>query len=432
MSSSPGPAVQLKAVSKRYPMRVTRGKLSSFKGALLHGELFRVEREREGFLALDGVDLEVARGETFAVIGPNGSGKSTLLKIVSGILKPTTGTITTTGRVTALIELGAGFHPEISGRDNAIVNGMMLGLSRAEIGARLPWIVEFSGIGEFFDQPVKTYSSGMYVRLGFAVAVAVEPEVLVVDEVLAVGDAAFTHKCLDRIARMQRKGTAILLVSHDLGLVEQLANRALYLRDGKPVFTGPAGVTVARYRADVAAVETSGEAEQGSPQRWGNNAVTLDAVELLDSRGQPTRLLASGEAAALRLAYTAHEPQTDFVFGISIHREDGTPVFGTNTDLDGWRPERLEGRGEIRISFPHLELAPARYLVDAAIHAHGGLAYDYACEALMFTVGAPAPWPGSYAPAHVWTPQGPAMDPPGPGVDLEPGESTGVGSAQKA
>jgi lipopolysaccharide transport system ATP-binding protein len=215
MSSSA--SVLLEGVSKRYPLLTRRGRLHSLKGALLRGELWRLQQEHEGFEALHGVDLEVAPSETVAVIGPNGSGKSTLLKLVAGILRPTAGRVEVAGRVTALIELGAGFHPEISGRDNALVNGMMLGLTRAEVLRRLPGIIEFSGIGDFIDQPVKTYSSGMYVRLGFAVAVAVDPDVLVVDEILAVGDESFAHRCLDRIAQLQRQGTAILLVSHDLG-----------------------------------------------------------------------------------------------------------------------------------------------------------------------------------------------------------------------
>jgi homopolymeric O-antigen transport system ATP-binding protein len=388
-------AVRLVGVSKRYPLLTRRGRLHSLKGALLRGELGRLQREREGFLALSGVDLEVRQGETVAVVGPNGSGKSTLLKLVAGILRPTLGRVEVNGRVTALIELGAGFHPEISGRDNAIVNGMMLGLSRSEIVRRLPEIVEFSGIGEFIDQPVKTYSSGMYVRLGFSVAVTVEPDVLVVDEILAVGDEVFAHRCLDRIARLQRRGAAILLVSHDLGLVEQFAHHGLYLRQGKPVLAGP-----------VAAVEG------GNARRWGDGAVSLDGVDLLDAAGRKARLLSSGEAAAIRIAYSVRRPQEDFVFGVAIHREDGSHVFGTNTELDGWRPERLVGSGEISLEFPHLELAPGRYLVDAAVHSKGGLAYDYACEVMSFTVSASVGWPGCYAPRHQWRPRGPAMSPP--------------------
>jgi hypothetical protein len=286
---------------------------------------------------------------------------------------------------------------------------MMLGLSRAEVLRRLPAIIEFAGIGEFIDEPVKTYSSGMYVRLGFAVAVVAEPDVLVVDEILAVGDERFAHRCLDRIAQLQRAGTAILLVSHDLGMVEQLAHRALYLSAGKPVLVGSAPAVVARYRADVASEEAGAPAPRQVGRRWGNGAVTLETVELLDADGHPVRLLSSGEAAAIRLAFQVKEPQEDFVFGIAINREDGTHVFGTNTQLDGWRPEALAADGEIRISFPRLELAPGRYLVDAAVHTAAGLAFDYACEVLSFTVAAPVGWPGSYAPAHEWVPVGPAM-----------------------
>jgi len=233
-------AIRFVGVRKVFRWRGPRRRHETLKGALFHGRLLERSSRFEEFVALDGIDLEVAPGDAVAVIGPNGSGKSTLLKLASGILRPTTGTVAVDGRVTALIELGAGFHPEISGRENAIINGMMLGMSRSEVIGRLPDIIEFSGIGPFIDQPVKTYSSGMYVRLGFAVAVAPEPDVLVVDEILAVGDEAFAHKCLDRIASLQRNGTAILLVSHDLCLVEAMAQRALYLREGRPVFVGSA------------------------------------------------------------------------------------------------------------------------------------------------------------------------------------------------
>ncbi len=407
MSSTP--PVRLRQVRKRYPMLTRRGRLSSLKGALLHGELWRARTEGEGFLALDGVDLDVGAGETVGVIGPNGSGKSTLLKLVAGILRPTTGTVDVGGRVTALIELGAGFHPEISGRENAVINGMMLGLSRSEVLRRLPAIIDFAGIGEFIDEPVKTYSSGMYVRLGFAVAVVAEPDVLVVDEILAVGDERFAHRCLDRIAQLQRRGTAILLVSHDLGMVEQLAHRALYLSSGKPVLVGSAPAVVARYRSDVASEEAGAPAPRQLGRRWGNGAVTLETVELLDAGDHPTRLLSSGEAAAIRLVFRVTEPQHDFVFGIAINREDGAQVFGSNTQLDGWRPEELAVDGEIRINFPRLELAPGRYLVDAAVHTAAGLAFDYACEVLSFTIAAPVGWPGSYAPAHDWVLSGPVM-----------------------
>ncbi|MFZ5788889.1 MAG: ABC transporter ATP-binding protein [Acidobacteriota bacterium] len=404
--------LRLEGAGKVYPRPSRQGRLHSLKGALLGGALWRMKHERTGFPALSGVDLEVRTGETVAVIGPNGSGKSTLLKLAVGIIRPTAGTVERNGRVTALIELGAGFHPEISGRENAVINGMMLGLSRAEIEARLPEIVDFAAVGEFIDEPVKTYSSGMFVRLGFAVAVAADPDLLIVDEILAVGDESFQHRCLDRIAQLQRGGTAILLVSHDLRLVEHLARRALYLRGGRVLDEGPAVAVVDRYRSDVAAEEAGAAMAEAGAARWGNRAVTIESVAALGSSGEETRTLRSGERAAIRLRYVAHEPQDDFVFGVAVHREDGAHVFGTNTELDGWRARVLAGPGEVSIEFPRLELAAGRYLVDVAVHTRAGLAFDYMREALSILVTSSAPWPGSYAPTHRWVPAGPVMEPP--------------------
>ncbi|HSN56864.1 MAG TPA: ABC transporter ATP-binding protein, partial [Candidatus Sulfomarinibacteraceae bacterium] len=226
-------------VRKVYRWRGTPVRSESVKGAVLQSWLRRRRAPLEEHVALDGVDLEVAPGEAVALIGPNGSGKSTLLKLAGGILRPTEGTVDVAGRVTALIELGAGFHPEISGRENVVINGMLLGLKRREIEARLPEVLDFAGIGRFIEQPVKTYSSGMYVRLGFAVAVAVDPDVLLIDEVLSVGDEAFTRRCLDRLARMRQAGVTMVLVSHDLDLVSAFADRAVYLRDGRVRAEGP-------------------------------------------------------------------------------------------------------------------------------------------------------------------------------------------------
>ncbi|MGQ9496251.1 MAG: ABC transporter ATP-binding protein [Thermoanaerobaculaceae bacterium] len=406
------PRLVVEKVSKRYRLSSRQGKLHSLKGALLRGEVWGRFRHQEEFLALDEVSFTLAPGETLAVIGPNGAGKSTLLKLVAGIIKPTAGTVTVNGRLTALIELGAGFHPEISGYDNAIINGMLLGLSRREIEAKLPEILRFADLEAFAHEPVKNYSSGMFVRLGFAVATAVEPEILVVDEVLAVGDELFAHRALDRVAELQRRGCAVLLVTHDLNLAEKLAHRGLYLDRGRVMFAGSAAAAVARYRSDVASTEAGQGPEEGRGKRWGNREVTLLAVEMLDAHGRPCKVMRSGEAVALRLAYKAHVPKEDFVFGIALHREDGTHVFGTNTHLDGLKPRRLQGEGCVRIFFPSLQLTPGRYFVDAAVHSVGGLAYDYACDVLDFMVTAPVPWPGSYAPAHHWQPSGPEFEVP--------------------
>lgn len=395
-------------VGKVYRWRGTGRRGDSFKGALL-GRRQRARRA-ESHTALEDVSFTIEPGGALALIGPNGSGKSTLLKLAGGILRPTSGSVRVEGRVTALIELGAGFHPEITGRENVLINGMLLGLSRSEVERRMDEIVDFSGIGRFIDQPVKTYSSGMYVRLGFAVAVAVEPDVLLIDEVLAVGDAEFTRRCLDRLARLRRAGVSMVVVSHDLDLVTDIAERAVYLNRGRLVASGSTDAVVARYRSDVAG--GGGDGDDGEPpsgrvrvveegRRWGTGDVEIVAVEIA-SGGRRSRLVPSGADCEVAIRYRAQRDVTDFVFGIAWHRADGTHVAGHNTDLDGLRPRRLAGDGVVRCRYPRLELAAGEYLLDVAIHAAGGLAYDYWCDAARAVVTARRDWPGVWAPQHRW------------------------------
>src|SRR3954464_6152598 len=225
------PAIELENVSKIY-RKYSGRHFATLKSALLQRSILRDLRPNETFPALEDVSVTVPKGSTYGVIGRNGSGKSTALKLVAGIAKPTTGRVTVSGRVSALIELGAGFHPEISGRENVFINGIMLGLTKREITRRFDEIVEFAELEDFIDAPVKTYSSGMYMRLGFAVAIHVDPDVLLVDEVLAVGDEGFTHKCLDKFGEFRRRGKTILLVTHSLGLVERFCDEALWIDDG--------------------------------------------------------------------------------------------------------------------------------------------------------------------------------------------------------
>ena len=248
-------AVTAEGLSKSYRKWGRTRAFGTLKSALLGRSLAAALAPSEVVAALSDVSFTVARGETFGVVGPNGCGKSTLLKLVAGLFKPTSGRISVDGKVSALIELGAGFHPEISGRENVVINGVMLGLTRKEIERKLPEIVAFSGLEDFIDEPVKTYSSGMYVRLGFAVAVHVDPDILVVDEVLAVGDEAFAHRCLDTIAEFSRRGKTIFFVSHSLVLVEELCDRVLYLEGGRIKALGDPRETLAKYRMDVAAGE---------------------------------------------------------------------------------------------------------------------------------------------------------------------------------
>src|SRR3954464_8905213 len=226
------PAIELENVSKIY-RKYSGRHFATLKSALLQRSILRDLRPNETFPALEDVSVTVPKGSTYGVIGRNGSGKSTALKLVAGITKPTSGRVTVAGRISALIELGAGFHPEISGRENVFINGIMLGLTRREIQDRFDEIVEFAELENFINAPVKTYSSGMYMRLGFAVAIHVDPDVLLVDEVLAVGDEGFTHKCLDKFADFRRRGKTILLVTHSLGLVERFCDEAVWIDSGR-------------------------------------------------------------------------------------------------------------------------------------------------------------------------------------------------------
>ena len=244
-------AIELTNVTKIYRKYARRKQFATLKSALLSGSLIQDLQPDETFPALQGVSFNVPAGGTYAVIGRNGSGKSTALKLVAGITKPTTGTVKVQGRISALIELGAGFHPEISGRENVFINGIMLGLTKREVTKRFDEIVEFAELQQFIDAPVKTYSSGMYMRLGFAVAIHVDPDVLLVDEVLAVGDEGFTHKCLDKFGEFKRRGKTILLVTHSLNLVERFCDEALWLDHGKVRGSGDPKRVVGAYLTDV-------------------------------------------------------------------------------------------------------------------------------------------------------------------------------------
>ncbi|HRC83999.1 MAG TPA: ABC transporter ATP-binding protein [Thermoanaerobaculia bacterium] len=386
--------------------RVSPGeRLRTLKSALLERRRAR-PREGEAIAALEDVSFSVAKGEAFGVIGGNGSGKSTLLKVVAGILSPTSGSLEVAGRVAALIELGAGFHPEISGRENVFINGAILGLSRKEIAERYERIVEFSGLADFMEEPVKNYSSGMYVRLGFAVAIHTDPDILLVDEVLAVGDEAFAHRCLARIEEFLAAGRTLLLVSHSLALVEQYCDRVLWLDRGRARLIGPPRRVTDAYRQAVA--EAEGEAHRQQQEeplaeatRWGSQVAEIEAVRL-QVGGEERYYLASGEPVTFELEVRAHEALADFVFGIALHTPRGVECWGTNTDLAGFVPERLEGSARIRLSCPSLRLAPGEYLVDAAVHSREGAPYDYRKGVIRFSVTAQDRGVGLYFPEHAW------------------------------
>jgi ABC-type polysaccharide/polyol phosphate transport system ATPase subunit len=435
------PAITARDVSKVYRRFQQRGHFKTLKSALLTGSLVSDLTPGETFTALDGVSFDVPRGATFGVIGENGSGKSTLLKLVAGISKPSRGSLAVDGRVSALIELGAGFHPEISGRENVIINGIMLGLSRREVEARFEEIVAFAELEDFIDAPVKTYSSGMYMRLGFAVAIHVEPDVLLIDEVLAVGDEAFTRKCLDKISEFHRRGKTIVFVTHTLGLVAKMCDDVLWLRHGRIADRGDpqrvvdaylsyvAGGENARLKAQQAATqaalpETTEEAAPPSegyrPGRWGNREVEITRVQLLDDRGQERRVFTPGETLTLALSVKAERPVEDFVFGLGLFSADGTHLYGTNTDIEEFKSRRFLGEGEVRLRLEDLRLVEGTYLVDVAAHKKDGTPYDYLRGLTTFRLKSRLKDVGLYRPRHRWDFEGSiVMEAPEPRPELD-------------
>jgi len=439
------PAIVARDVAKVYRRFQQRNQFKTLKSALLTGSLLSDLTPDETFTALDGVTFNVPRGSTFGVIGENGSGKSTLLKLVAGITRPTRGTLTVDGRVSALIELGAGFHPEISGRENVMINGIMLGLSRRQVDQRFEEIVDFAELRDFIDAPVKTYSSGMYMRLGFAVAIHVEPDVLLIDEVLAVGDEAFTRKCLDKISEFRRQGRTILFVTHSLGLVEKMCDDVLWLRHGQTADRGDPKRVVDAYLTYVAAGEeailrarqlqaqaepaaTPGPPEEAAHSgyrsgRWGGREVEITAVRLLDARGRERHVFAPGEAVSVVLDVRAPEAVEDFVFGVGVFTADGTSVWGTNTDLEDFTPRRLDGEGEVRIVLDDLRLVEGTYFLDVAAHRKDGTPYDYHRGLHTFRMKSRVKDVGVYRPAHRWMfAGGVSMELPEPRPELDLGE----------
>ncbi len=431
------PAIELLNVSKVY-RRYGGRQFSTLKSALLQRSILRDLQPSETFPALTDVSFSVPKGSTYGVMGRNGSGKSTALKLVAGITKPTSGSVRVEGRISALIELGAGFHPEISGRENVFINGIMLGLTKREIQERFDEIVDFAELREFIDAPVKTYSSGMYMRLGFAVAINVNPDVLLVDEVLAVGDEGFTHKCLDKFAEFKRSNKTILLVTHSLNLIERFCDEALWLDNGHAMSHGDPKRVVGAYLTKVEeseekllaqttarAVESasrgpgeSGRARTKRPSspvdptsnmfqategRWGSREVEITDVAFLDREGRPSFVFHSGDPIAVRIKLRAAQPVADFVFGFGLFNADGVCCYGTNTYLEELTPQRLSGEAEATFAIESLDLVEGTYKVDIAVHKIDGFPYDYHRLLYTFRVKSRIHDVGIYRPRHQWT-----------------------------
>jgi lipopolysaccharide transport system ATP-binding protein len=363
------PVIEFVDVSKCFNVRY-EGPLS-FQ-ALLHNLLrLHLRRPKQEVWVLRDISFAVAAGEMVGFIGVNGSGKSTTLKLVSRIIHPTTGQVRVHGRVSALLELGAGFHPDLTGRENVYLNGSIVGLTRAQIDRGFDDIVRFADLELPIDMPVRYYSSGMYMRLGFSVAVHADPEILLIDEVLAVGDYAFQAKCLRRIQELKKRGTTILFVSHDLEAVQELCDRAIWLDEGGVHADGDPAYVVSRYLDGFseevpAAVPKSRMRLRG--QRWGTKEVEITDVHFLDGRGQERTTFATGEPIRVRMEYLAHKRVRAPVFGMALHSGDGAWINGSNTKTSGQDVDWVEGRGQVTYCIDSLPLLQGTYLFTAAVH----------------------------------------------------------------
>ncbi len=407
-------AVVAKNLSKMYKKYAGRHKFLTLKSALINRTLFSELSAAEKFEALSDLSFTIPQGKTISIIGENGSGKSTLLKILAGISKPTFGSIETNGRISALIELGAGFHPEISGRENVFINGIILGLTRKRIQTLYDEIVRFAELEDFIDNPVKSYSSGMYMRLGFSIAINVDPDILLVDEVLAVGDASFVPKCLDKINEFRRKGKTIIFVSHDLSTVERISDEVIWLKHGRIQMQGHVKRVVDAYleyigkkdeaKAVVLHDEQEKVAEEEREKRWGSQEVTLQNLKMIDAEGKEKYIFDPGEPLTLQFEVeNKGGEQDDFVFGIGIFNSEGVHCYGTNTHIDRYVPRRLSGKGMVSIRIPALNLINGSYYLNVAVHKRDGYPFDYHHFLYTFRVGSSQRDVGISRIPHQWS-----------------------------
>jgi ABC-type polysaccharide/polyol phosphate transport system ATPase subunit len=372
-------AVSVENVWKYF--RLYHEKNQYLKSTLLRGRRARYDE----FWALKGVDFEIPFGSTFGIIGSNGSGKSTLLKCLAGILSPDKGSVSCNGRMAALLELGAGFHPDLSGRENIYLNGAILGMTRSEIDRKLEEIIDFSGLEKFVDTPVKNYSSGMVVRLGFAVATNVDPEILIIDEVLAVGDESFQHRCHEKIESFRQEGRTIILVSHGLMQVAQLCSTVAWLEKGVIQEIGPSYEVIGKYAGQSHDAAPKIEGEIG--ERWGSHEAEITRAEFVNADGVPVHVLKTGEPISLQIDYTAHMPIKEPVFGIRITHLHGTNVWGSTTKRMGFQPATLNNSGTITLNIPELPILAGTYdLTVALTDQHETYEYDHWERRVRFDV----------------------------------------------
>jgi ABC-2 type transport system ATP-binding protein len=390
--------------------------------------LFRGRNRYEERWVLKGVNLHVEQGESVGLMGENGSGKSTLLKLLTRIIYPNRGTIDVQGKVSSLLELGAGFHPDLTGRENIYMNASIFGLSKQEIDRKLSEIIAFSELAPFIDTPVRTYSSGMYMRLAFSVAINVNADILLIDEILAVGDVNFQKKCFDRLKDLKKRGTTIVIVSHDLSSIQKICDRAVWLEDGSIQATGGTTRVIDQYMQFMnrkqeatlkeeqareqeqhrgkSAEETEGDADREKPESdpncWGGKEVEITSVRMRNADGEQKYSFEYGEPVCIEIGYIRHREMEGYVFGIGISNSDGVSCYGTNTDIDGRKIKTLNSRGTVFFHIDRITLVEGKYRLDAASHAEDGRAYDYRKNIYEFAVTSSVKDTGIARQEHQW------------------------------
>lgn len=401
-------AITISHVTKQFKVFFDKGQ------SLKERILFKNRNRYENRVVLDDISLTIKKGEAVGLVGHNGCGKSTLLKLMTRILYPEKGNVEVKGRVSSLIELGAGFHPDMSGRENIYTNAAIFGLTKAEIDRRLDDIIAFSELEEFIDNPVRTYSSGMYMRLAFSVAINVDADVLLIDEILAVGDANFQAKCFNKLQEIKAKGTTIVIVSHSLGQIEAFCDRSIWINKGKVVEDGlprdvhPAYLEYMGEKRDEQQKKEKAKAEEKKAQeeaqkqeqeqevsenakikRWGNGDARIIKVTMLDGDNKEKNVFHVGRDIKIKIDYRVEKTVKDAVFGIGIFRADGVNCYGTNTRIDRFDKFNLTHDGTLEITMNNVGLLPGKYLVDLAIECGEGIPVDYYKEACSFDTYSP-------------------------------------------
>ncbi len=385
------PAVTVTNITKHFRVYADYG--NTLKEQLL----FRSRRKYRNHTVLRNVSLQIAKGESVALIGKNGCGKSTLLKLISRILWPDAGSVEVHGRVSSLLELGAGFHPEMTGRENIYTNASVFGLNHREITARLQDIIAFSQLGDAIDRPVRTYSSGMYMRLAFAVAIHVGADVLLIDEILAVGDAAFQAKCMQRLLELKAQGVTIIIVSHSMAQLERICDRSIWLADGEIFMNGAPAQVHAQYLESM-----QPQAVQQSPKKTGD--VCLQSAILCNAEGKPVTECGGAEPLTLTLQYQANaDTLLSAAATVAIYRADALLCWNSNTLREGLKPLSLSQNGTLQLEFSPAALASGNYWLDAALRdAQTGALYDARHQLLRFTVRHESVENGVVHIAHHW------------------------------